>query len=148
MCMAQINLNTRMRKTGNEAFTLWTVNPSKVDVVVVITEGDQATTINGTDISNPSHSFTRQEWEALGDGHNILVRQLCERNQSGGHGWGPSGHGGGGRSNNNTECSVTAIETEDTNTAANSSLTTSKNNDHGGHHGHGFGQGAYGGSHA
>ena len=33
---------------------------------------DQPTTINGIDILNPSHSFTRQEWEALGDGHNIV----------------------------------------------------------------------------
>ena len=37
--MAQLNLNTRMRKTGNEAFMLWTVDPSKVDMVMVITEG-------------------------------------------------------------------------------------------------------------
>ena len=91
---------------------LWTVNPSEVDMVMVITEGvakvamdvggrgDQPTTINGIDISNPSHSFTRQEWEELGDGCSI-VHQLCEQNQNGGHRWGPSGHGGGGQNNNN-----------------------------------------------
>ena len=39
MCMAQLNLNTRMRETGNKAFMLWTVDPSEVDVVVVIMEG-------------------------------------------------------------------------------------------------------------
>ena len=39
MCMAQLNLNTRMCETGNEAFMLWTVNPSEVDVVTVIMEG-------------------------------------------------------------------------------------------------------------
>ena len=39
MCMAQLNLNIRMRGTENEEFTLWTVDPSKADVVVVITEG-------------------------------------------------------------------------------------------------------------
>ena len=38
------------------------------------------------------------------------------------------------------------FETDDTSTAANSSLTTSDNNDCGGHHGCEFGQGAYGGS--
>ena len=39
--MAQLNLNTKTRKTGNEAFMLWTVNPSEEDVVMVmvITEG-------------------------------------------------------------------------------------------------------------
>ena len=37
--MAQLNLNTRMRGTGNEAFMLWTVDPSEADVVVVVTEG-------------------------------------------------------------------------------------------------------------
>ena len=37
--MAQLNLNTKMRKAGNEAFMLWTVDPSKVDMVTVITEG-------------------------------------------------------------------------------------------------------------
>jgi hypothetical protein len=109
--------------------------------------GDQATTINGIDISNPSRSFTRQEWEALGDGRNI-VRQLRERNQSTGRGRGPSGRGGGSRSNNNTERSVAAVETDDTNTAANSSLTTSEHIDCGGRHGRGFGRGAYGGSRA
>ena len=36
--MAQLNLNTRMRETGNEAFMLWTVDPSKVDLVVVVME--------------------------------------------------------------------------------------------------------------
>jgi hypothetical protein len=36
--MAQLNLNTRMRETGSEAFMLWTVDPSEVDVVVVVTE--------------------------------------------------------------------------------------------------------------
>ena len=39
MCMAQFNLNTKMRETGNEAFMLWTVDPGEVDVVMVITEG-------------------------------------------------------------------------------------------------------------
>ena len=39
MCMAQLNLNTTMCETGNEAFMLWTVDPSEVDVVVVIMEG-------------------------------------------------------------------------------------------------------------
>ena len=81
----------------------------------------------------------------LGDGHSIVC-QLHERNQSGGHGQGPSGCGRGG--NNNMECSVGAVETKDTNTAANSSLTMSENNDHGGHHGRGFSRGAYGGSRA
>ena len=38
--MAQLNLNTRMCETGNEAFMLWTVNPSEVDIVMVITEGE------------------------------------------------------------------------------------------------------------
>ena len=28
-----------MRGTGSKAFTLWTVNPSVADVVVVVTEG-------------------------------------------------------------------------------------------------------------
>ena len=72
-----------MRETGNEAFTLWTVDPSEVDMVTVIMEGmaghgcqgghgNQPTTINGIDILNPSRSFTRQEWETLGDGRNIV----------------------------------------------------------------------------
>ena len=39
MCMAQRNLNTRTRGTENEAFMLWTADPSVVDVVMVITEG-------------------------------------------------------------------------------------------------------------
>ena len=37
--MAQLSLNIRMRGTGSEAFTLWTVDPSTADVVMVITEG-------------------------------------------------------------------------------------------------------------
>ena len=37
--MAQLNLNTRMRGTENEAFMLWTVDPSEADMVVVIMEG-------------------------------------------------------------------------------------------------------------
>ena len=57
--------------------------------------GDQPTMINGVDISNLSHLFMRQEWEALGDGCNI-VQQLRECNQSTGHGQGPPGHGRGG----------------------------------------------------
>ena len=39
MCMAQRNLNTRMRKTGNEAFMPWIANANKVDMVVVVMEG-------------------------------------------------------------------------------------------------------------
>ena len=39
MCMAQLNLNIRMRGTENEVFMLWTVDPSEADVVVVNTEG-------------------------------------------------------------------------------------------------------------
>ena len=34
--------------------------------------GNQPTMINSVDISNPSCSFMRQEWEALGDGRNIV----------------------------------------------------------------------------
>ena len=37
--MAQLNLNTRMRGTENEAFMLWTVDPSEADMVMVIMEG-------------------------------------------------------------------------------------------------------------
>ena len=37
--MAQLSLNIKMRGTGSEAFTLWTVDPSEADVVVVIMEG-------------------------------------------------------------------------------------------------------------
>ena len=37
--MAQLSLNIIMRGTGSEAFMLWTVDPSKADVVVVTTEG-------------------------------------------------------------------------------------------------------------
>ena len=37
--MAQLSLNIRTCRTRSEAFTLWTVDPSKADVVVVITEG-------------------------------------------------------------------------------------------------------------
>ena len=37
--MAQLNLNTRMQGTENEVFMLWTVHPSKADMVMVITEG-------------------------------------------------------------------------------------------------------------
>ena len=39
MYMAQLNLNIRMCGTGSEAFMLWTVDPSEVGMVVVITEG-------------------------------------------------------------------------------------------------------------
>ena len=86
---------------------LWTVDPSKADMVVVITEGVAevamdimvAVEINQQPLMvltfQTSHSFTRQEWEALGDGCNI-VQQLREQNQNGGHGWGPLGHGRGG----------------------------------------------------
>jgi hypothetical protein len=44
--MAQLNLNTRMRETGSEAFMLWTVDPSEVDVVVVVTEGVAAVAVD------------------------------------------------------------------------------------------------------
>ena len=44
--MAQLNLNTRMHETGNEAFMLWTVDPSKVDMVVVIMEGVAAVAVD------------------------------------------------------------------------------------------------------
>ena len=74
----------------------------------------------------------------LGDRCSI-VHKLCERNQNGGQRWGPLGCSGGGQNNNNTDFSVSAVETEDTNTAANSSLTMSENNDRGGCHGCGFG---------
>jgi hypothetical protein len=46
VCMAQLNLNTRMRETGSEAFMLWTVDPSEVDVVVVVTEGVAAVAVD------------------------------------------------------------------------------------------------------
>ena len=41
MCMAWLNLNTKTCETGNEAFTPWIANPSKVDMVMVavISEG-------------------------------------------------------------------------------------------------------------
>jgi hypothetical protein len=44
--MAQLNLNTRMRETGSEAFMLWTVDPSEADVVVVVTEGVAAVAVD------------------------------------------------------------------------------------------------------
>ena len=37
--MAQLSLNIKMRGTGNEAFMLWTVDPSMADMVMVIMEG-------------------------------------------------------------------------------------------------------------
>ena len=37
--MAQLSSNIRMRGTGSKAFMLWTVDPSKVDVVMVVMEG-------------------------------------------------------------------------------------------------------------
>jgi hypothetical protein len=46
VCTAQLNLNTRMRETGSEAFMLWTVDPSEVDVVVVVTEGVAAVAVD------------------------------------------------------------------------------------------------------
>ena len=37
--MAQLNLNTRMRETGNGEFTLWIANLNEVDMVMVVMEG-------------------------------------------------------------------------------------------------------------
>ena len=81
--------------------------------------------INGINVSNPSQSFTRQEWAALGKGCDI-VRQLHECNAS--HGRGP-GHGSAGHGAN--EHHVAAVETDDANMTAQSSLTN-EHNEHGG----------------
>ena len=96
--------------------------------------GQGRVVINGIDVSDPTRSFTDEEWDALRpNGGLVYVHQQRERI----HGRGPGqgrGRGQGGRN-------ISSLETETHDTSENPRNDT---NDRGGRNGGRFGRGAYG----
>ena len=102
--------------------------------------GNQRTLINGIDVSDPTRSFTADEWESLGpNGGRAYVMQRREAKERGRTGDGRGGRQGRGRGGRNI--AVVAAETEE---KQEEETTDRRTTDRGGRNGRGFGRGAYG----
>ena len=104
--------------------------------------------INGVDVSDPTRSFTDDEWNALSfNGGRAYVAQARERMSAsrGGQGGGQRS-GDGGRGPGQRNAGAVHIQDDDTHQASEHSTNTGGRGERGGRNGTGFGRGAYGGN--
>jgi len=106
--------------------------------------GTQRTIINGVDVSDPTRSFTADEWESLGPhGGRAYVTQRREAMA----GRGRSGDGRGGREGRGrgVRFNIAAIQSESDEAKQDQDENNSaRGSERGGRNGRGFGRGAYG----
>ena len=106
--------------------------------------GGRGTVINGVDVSDPTRSFTAEEWESLQyNGGRAYVMQAPDRMaRRGGRGRGRGRHGGRYSQRNTSE--VESSERQDEQQGQEREQQgNGRNNERGGRNGRGFGHGAY-----
>ena len=107
--------------------------------------GNHRTVINGVDVSNPTRSFTEQEWDSLGyDGGRAYVVQARERMNNRGGGRGRDGGRGryGQRAVGSAQSGEQQSETEQV--GSTESTGGRGRSERGAQNGRGFGRNAYG----